>query len=990
MKKKKSVLIREMLNNGEANVNRVNESEFLHLLCKLNDVELVDNLEIKWLIKANINHFNTNKPLVIKNKLTGEEEKFVFYMSTTSQIKNNEGWFVREEQIQNINKVEWLLSAGKLFELEGKETAINKDVIARLSLAFTGAYKTNIIPNFIVVKDIEDVVKKNVRVFEDDELVDKDGFQITQTRFDGCGIASNEVFKRIAKELKIDYVPAWATIRGKMATKGLVTNVNFMDYFNDKYVADTETFKKIGNDFYIKDCFGVFQKVDNNSIIVNESMCKWSKWFKSMEEYNQLQKPEYKDITDVLYISKVGKEVAKKYTTTSYQLLNQLALTPQALKRVSQSNIDFYHRVCNFDKVAVLELLKLEANREIENAEDVEVKLVADKISTLLSISYEKFIIMNFVKRNIISMIERKIKEVMSGSLLVEGSFKVCVADTISFMDYVMNGKLTHNLKENELYVAGETGERMVGRFPIAAYSEITKETLVDNELLNKYCNYTNEMIIINQADITMVIKSGGDYDGDIFQVISNKDLINSVIPCERVFINTNDGKTAKMPYSWENRVYANTLVKGNLIGTLALAASTMGDKCQELGIVEAGKVLTFDEIRKRFNSDVETYEFMNNSIKLEDMSEDFVRSYMKSNFKAKEKDMFKLIELSMCAIDAPKTLVIPSTAGIKDMLEEYKLKPMFFRVLPGKNYSFNSCNNVNSVLSNQYRYLYYTLFRRFEGINNIKNYMGNNTFNEIMSKSLLFEVDKEKVEILKDIILDSYQRFNRDNNLMKAIDYVFDENGKIIIDIVDGKEVYREEARYSEEEKQKIYKNACLSAELTSIELLKENSVEDVAFVIADLILQDRRKICRFAFDFYFETIIRCLEETDLIVTQLVKDENGAYQGMFERYSLVEFKNENIGSKNAAKKSNEIERKLLNKVKLRMSLRNPDTLVLNEVVINGLEVELNGEKIGTLFGDSVVKAGVTTEEIQGKIKVSSFIKSPTGKSAEIVLGEAA
>ena len=204
MKKKKSVLIREMLNNGEANVNRVNESEFLHLLCKLNDVELVDNLEIKWLIKANINHFNTNKPLVIKNKLTGEEEKFVFYMSTTSQIKNNEGWFVREEQIQNINKVEWLLSAGKLFELEGKETAINKDVIARLSLAFTGAYKTNIIPNFIVVKDIEDVVKKNVRVFEDDELVDKDGFQITQTRFDGCGIASNEVFKRIAKELKID------------------------------------------------------------------------------------------------------------------------------------------------------------------------------------------------------------------------------------------------------------------------------------------------------------------------------------------------------------------------------------------------------------------------------------------------------------------------------------------------------------------------------------------------------------------------------------------------------------------------------------------------------------------------------------------------------------------------------------------------------------------------------------------------------------------
>ena len=990
MKKKKSILVREILKGGEVNVNRLSESPFIHLMACIEGFEVIDNIELKSLIKANINDFNVNEPLTVVNKVTGEKEVFRFYISTTSQIKNCEGWFVKEEYIGIINKIEYIASTGKLFKLQGQDVAVNKDVIARLSLLFTGSYKTNIVPNIIVVKDVDYSVKKNVKILENDKLVNKDDYELNVTAFDGCGIASNEIFKRISKELRMSYIPSWVTIRSpKMAIKGLLTNVDFKRYFEDKYTSDTKTFKKIVNDFFIKNCFGEFQKIDDNTIIINESMAKWSKFYNSMEEYEKKQMKQFSHITDCLYIAKYAKETAKEYTSTSYQSLNAMALTPQALQKISKPSVDFYHRVCDLEKIAVLEMLKL-----ITTSEDTEeeIKVTADKVSTLLSVDFERFIEMNWVKKTLIGMIERKIKEIMSGKFLVEGDFKVCVACPITFMNYVMNGYIMPELKRDEFYVNGQVGKVACVRFPVASPYELTVENLIKNEVLDKYCNYTNEIIVVNQVGVDAMIKSGADFDGDIWQCIKNEDIIKSIIPCHRIFVNTVDGATAKVKYDWNNRVRANIEIKGNIIGKLAISASTIGDKCQDINkFIENGQVVTYQEVRGRYSTNEECYEYLKTLTKLTDMSEDFIRQHIINEFASREKEINKLVMLSMCAIDAPKTLVKPDLSVIADTLEEYKMKPRFFHFLPDKDYKLSTCGYVYSVLSSQCGFLFNTLWKRFSVISGLKSYMNDKTFNTVMANALTLEVTIENVEAIKEVVFKSYQRFNKDIELMKSTSYVFDANGNIEYEIIDEREEYKEETRYTEEERISIYKNACLSSEICSLELYDTYSLDDVTYAIASLALEGYKNSHRYIFDFFFRSVIQALELENNTVTQLKENVNGEYQGMFKRYDLITVKsNVDMAEKNTIKMIESVQRKFEGVKKLRMFLSNPNALITNQVEINGLDVYLNGEKIGNFFADALSKNNLTISDIQGVVKVQNFIKTSSGKSAEITIGEVA
>lgn len=504
MLKKKRLIVREVNREGVIQEIGIFESPVLNLLFELEGKRLFDGDVVDYLVKAPISPSNTKKVITVNG------EQFIFWISTSSQMKNSEAWYIREDKAHLVKRVEDLISTGKLETLKGKEVSINKDIIARLSLAFSGSHKTTIKPNMIIVPDVEYSLFKDVTIFEENELVNKDNFKVNITAFDGCGLAGNEIFKRIAGDLKMDYVPSWVTIRSpKMAVKGLLTNVNFIEYFNDFYTGDTEYFIKIGQDFYIKDVFGQFQKVDDNTIIINESMTKWSKFYNSMEEYSQLVDSEYRDLLECLYITKIGKIRAKHLTKTSYQSLCATALTKASLLRMTQSQVNFYKNCMDMDKIAVMELLGLEAKvSEIE--EDIEATLTSDKISTLLSIDFDRFIKLPWIKREILKMINKKIAQLSTGKFLIEGNFKVMVSDPISFMNYCMTRELKPNLKEKEFYVNGEAGKEVATvRYPVASPFELTKEKIVANELLDKYCNFNGELIVFNVAGCDALIKSG-------------------------------------------------------------------------------------------------------------------------------------------------------------------------------------------------------------------------------------------------------------------------------------------------------------------------------------------------------------------------------------------------------------------------------------------------------------------------------------------------
>ena len=958
MIKKKGFIIREVISGGLDHVGeiRIDESPFLNILAK---IQLENNTKIDCIIKG---------PLKGPDIIEIDNIKYHFYMSTTSQMKKNEAMYVRSDARRDVEMVEHILSTGKIREFKENKTEmnINKDIIGRLSLAHTGSYKTSIIPDMIVVPDLKFTVKEDIRVFEDGKLEDKDGFDIVQDAFDGAGIASEDMFRRIGKELEMDHVPSWVTIRSKMATKGLLSSVKFQEYFQDQYKHDTDCFKKVWDDFYIKDCWGKWNKIKSNSIIIPQSMVKWNNWYSSMEDYEAKQDPEYASITDCLYIAKIGKEKAKETTQLSYQLLSSLALTTNNLHELTKDKVEFYHKVMDFEKVSVLRLVNL----EIENGGPG--KDIADKIALLLSIDFDRFIKMTWIKRNIIMLIERKIKEISVGGAEIRGNFKVCVPDTIAYLDSIMYGKVIPNLKKNELYVPGEIGVRTCARFPIASPYEVSNEVLVDNKMLDKYCNFTNDMVVINQDSIFAVLKSGLDFDGDQLQMLENEIIQDAVLKPMRPFVNVADlnRKNMKQEYSFENRKSCNKEFGGNLIGSVANMTTTILDRCSEMGFVtEEDQVVTYGELYK----ELESKELVNEKIKtlrrLKDMPEQFIRSHIRSKVEEKEHEINSLVVAGMTVIDSPKTGIKININELKKEIKVGSKMPYFFYRLPDKSYSNDKCNNIQSPISLLCSYCEKTLYKRWQGIENSCNKFRNNNILESVAEDGMYIENSIDAEDAYNEICELYKFLQEQSKIRNAMD-VQEDNFTL-------------EERYNEIEKYKIYKNSLLSCDISSGEIRSKYSKEVMTKAISKFILSKKTYGDKFALDFFFREVVGLLElanETQSFVEKTIED------GV-EVYKVVQREiKKDLTFKIDKKQDKLLRNKFKNAVLVNSSLINPMIEIVDHIEIKGMNLIQDGNVIGKLYGESLVKAGIELSQIQGIIQVDKFMKSPSGKSCKILI----
>ncbi len=947
MKKKANIIIREFLGtiNGEANLQEIKmgESPFIHILAALNGVEVTDNMEMKSLIKTSI----TESVVVVDGM------NYHFYISTSSQMKNNTAFFIREDQIEKVKMLETLVSDGKIDTL--KDVNINKDVVARLSLLHTGSYKTSVKPNVIILPDVDYSVFKNVKVLENGELVNKDNFEISQTAFDGCGLMSNEIAEMIQSDLAMKYTPAFVTCRmPKMAVKGLLTNVNFQQYFEDHYTNYTETFKKVGQYFFIKDVFGDFIKVDKNTIIINESMAKWSKYYKSINDFDS---KGLEGLLECLYVSKIAKKEAKAFTNTSYQSLNAMAITPIDYYNMANPVINFYHRCLDLDKGAILELLNVIQNTSFENEDDnVEAKTLSDKIAVLLSDNYEQNIQLKWIQSRLVNMIEKKIQELMSGRVLIEGNFKVCVADPIAFMNFAMTGQLISELKKSEFYVKGETGKVATMRFPIAMPQELTVESLTSNEKMDRYCNFTNEMIVINQVGIDALIKSGCDFDGDTWQVTSNECIINSIIPCDRTFINVGDleKKDNKVEYTWENRMKQNKEFAGNIIGQIAIASSSLGNKCQQNNLyVYNGKKLSYKEFEDKYPSVEDRYNFRIDKV----VSNEEMREYIKNRFAEEEVRFAKLLELSMTAIDAPKTAILPNMDDFKALTEDLR-NPYFFKFLPKKEYNENMLSETGSVLTSQCKFLENTLFRRERAAIKVTRYADVQLQN-VLQSNLLESHNTDTAKVIKDIV---------SNHIVSINDMLSTEEEKMSM---------TEKEKIEENQKIKL-KQMILSENIKS-----RFNKSDINAAMYLLSMNGKSKVQNYILDFYFESVKEASRIANPTTERMIENINGEYNGMFKRYDIIKFENLNAGEENSNKKE---MKRLMDKFNIRISILS-DIIEGQDAEIQNLDVIQNGVIVGKVFADSIIKQGRSIEEVQGIGQILKLEVSPSKKSGAIILG---
>ncbi len=141
----------------------------------------------------------------------------------------------------------------------------------------------------------------------------------TVTRFDGEGLVSKQLAKKIDKQYCGKHIHSSFQIRMPFV-KGMVHKVDFKDFL------------KSGGCDTITDIFGTRHPVDEVEMILTKSMFKGYGWLtengKSWEDYLAA----FRSYDHALYITNVNKPKPEAYTTLNYQFLNTLSMTAEEFR----------------------------------------------------------------------------------------------------------------------------------------------------------------------------------------------------------------------------------------------------------------------------------------------------------------------------------------------------------------------------------------------------------------------------------------------------------------------------------------------------------------------------------------------------------------------------------------------------------------------------------------------------------------------------------
>lgn len=581
---------------------KVKDSQFIEGVIK---VALSEKSGLEELLEGIT--FNNEKYLPIIVSPSGLKKE-----DNESEVKHKtEILFIKESDKEFIEELEDSLSGGKIkqFLNEKKELCTNKDITSRVSLAISGSDIVNYMPSICFVDEITYKYSSMYHYEDENNKLFKDYKELELTYNDGGGLMSNKMSKIIQQQLKLNYKIDFAVFRlyHGLACKGVALRFNFQRYMKENYVKDTDTFKKENDKYYLKDIFGCWRNIDEVDMILNSSQVKWLKnWKNDIREgqkWEDVINPFYKDskyksINKAIYITKVNKDSStlKSHITLNYQVLQNLNVVNEDLEKIVQPMVEQYKRLIKLDNVNII---KLALGDYIT---DEEIETISNKTSIILDKLGDEALKMQHIKRVLQKQFKKRLKELAGGKIPVLGGIKIGVADPITYCNYLMTNEAGNNgLGTNEFYIAGEEGVRLSYRNPVAYYAELTKINLVDK--LNYWLkNYTSEILFVNAHDDFLMIKSGADLDGDIFGIVDNEILINSIIEEEAPFINIKDGDTVKSIFTREQMLIDAWNSAGNLIGKIAITSSKLSAECSSLNnYVKDNEVFTYAELKENY-----------------------------------------------------------------------------------------------------------------------------------------------------------------------------------------------------------------------------------------------------------------------------------------------------------------------------------------------------------------------------------------------------
>lgn len=973
----KQYKIREIKINGEQEEITLAESDAIRIYKiwkRIKDKEVDENLDA--IVKVDLPKDEIEAMKLLKGGIIIDDKRYISLATTPGLMKKSgldyscEYFFVDEADKDFINVFYNVISLGKLKEKYNNYLCINKDIVSRVSLAFSSGDHVHINCKKAILPEMTYTYINNYLQFAENEngKIDLDNLrlekhhnkEVEHIAMDGSGFMMPSIADKIEKKLNLKYPLLWIGIRELgVASKGLLIRFDFKKYLKEEHGL---------NKLIVKDMWGDDVDLFEVDIIMNESQVKWGKWFKNRDEIEELKKLEkykpYSKLLDGFTITKINKEQPKKYTEANYQILSNLNLTPKELDTLSKETEDIYERVITGD----IDAIRIMLGDVARENEEQDLLSASTKLHKLLQLD-ENMKNLQYTYKTVGNLINKKVNNLAGGGLYLKGNYKVILKDAFSYIDSLIEqkynekgqlvGKISsRGLKDKTNYVPKEFGKRTLARSPLNSATELIKTELINHDLYNKYFGELSSDVCFYAFDDNMMLQSGADEDTDISFVIDEEIIYNSVI--EDIdedgviwyFRNQFDGTKPDIRLFNDDNMYKAILrTRGNLIGKLSNYGAKISNKTQELPC--------YDNVKKCY-CDYRELEDKQNFINYENIDDEIIKNHIYNKFQNYKLYSYYTLYLQMVAIDSPKTCVMVGKHDLEPLRNiSLGKKPQYMYYAKYKKedklITFNDVSWTNSLLNNYSSRIISLYGYKARSINE-KEYNNIHLFKVLTKKN-----DAE----IKDELLQELSNLNNEyNHRRESLDIHKDISEiKVLLSRVTSKSI-----------------EEILKAKLNELNDIKNTEYTKIDIDISDkykILIKDKydyleilkalsiikttkgnRISTRFIMEFCFEELIKhLLKLNNGLGTIYTQDENGGIRYLYENYKKVdaEISEVDLTEKERYKK----KEKLGQLIKCRVGKLSHKDLTDQAILENKKIYNSKRELLGELFKKVDVENGV-------------------------------
>lgn len=483
-------------------------------------------------------------------------------LGTPGGIKCNSVVFVEDSVSKELEK---RINNGADFSIP----TMPSKLMAYKALTFSSSTPVTNTPNILVVEDVETKFKDNVIhiKFDDDKIAptveEIEDYEVINNACDGCGLIRPKLAKKWRIDLRLNYTPTSFVIRNAWL-KGVVTAFDFEEYANSR--EDMRGKKVI-------DVWGKEWDLKDVDMIINRSMLKLSKHYKSLEHYLE----ECEKNNHGFSVTKYVHDEIDNERMLNYQYIQCLNLSDEDIDNLLQKDITEIKEVIGDNYIkSILYGRGKDLNDRNVWTDDIETRHI-----NALMINKD-CINDSYIRDRIRRSIQKRVNTLKTGKISVNGNYQVAIGEPVIQLENMFGLEPKGLLKSGEFYIEYW---RNLGIDKVAAFrspmsckqNARVMEVCNRDEVVKWYGNFKN-IIVFNAWDTTMAAMNGEDFDGDINFTTSNEILIKGIYDLPTIFCEGKNSKKISNPTK-EDFMKAIKDGFGNKVGSVTNFGSSCYDK---------------------------------------------------------------------------------------------------------------------------------------------------------------------------------------------------------------------------------------------------------------------------------------------------------------------------------------------------------------------------------------------------------------------------